>query len=146
MKANSSKASAVRRPPHLPSRQNPTSRLRRRPRLMSVAGRRWRKSGKRAARLDYGAPFSRESRSFRPRGRHITKGKFQDECGGRRSWPQKTVLGSASRNAYRATATALNSRGATEMIPFRFMNFKMPLTVSSRDGSGWPQAEASRAA
>jgi hypothetical protein len=43
---------------------------------MSGAGRRWRKSGKGAARLDYGAPFSRESRSFRPRGRRITKGKF----------------------------------------------------------------------
>jgi len=59
---------------------------------------------------------------------------------------KRSLPTSASRIAYRATATALNSRGATEMMPFRFMNFKMPLTVSSRDGSAWPHAEASRAA
>ena len=41
---------------------------------------------------------------------------------------------------------ALTSRGATEMIPLRCMNFRMPLTVSSSDGSGLPHSEASRAA
>jgi hypothetical protein len=42
-------------------------------------------------------------------------------------------------------ATTLTSRAATEMIPLRCMNFRMPLTVSSRDGSGLPHTEASRA-
>ena len=40
---------------------------------------------------------------------------------------------------------ALTSRAATEMIPLRYINFRMPLTVSSRDGSALPQTEASRA-
>jgi hypothetical protein len=47
---------------------------------------------------------------------------------------------------YGQVARALNSRNATEMIPLRCMNFRMPLTVSSRDGSGLPHTEAFRAA
>ena len=38
------------------------------------------------------------------------------------------------------------SRTATEMMPLRCMNFRIPLTVSSRDGSALPHLEASRAA
>ena len=50
------------------------------------------------------------------------------------------------RQAQRRDDAALTSRVATEMIPLRCMNFRMPLTVSSSDGSGFPHAEASRAA
>jgi hypothetical protein len=60
----------------------------------------------------------------------------------------KAVAGHASVQARRVSSgnTAMGSRAATEMIPLRCMNFKMPLTVSSRDGSALPHAEASRAA
>ena len=59
----------------------------------------------------------------------------------------EAVMDYASVKARRLSGNAaLGSRAATEMIPLRCMNFKMPLTVSSRDGSALPHAEASLAA
>ena len=55
------------------------------------------------------------------------------------------VVGASVRASSRIAGDVSCSRAAIEIIPLRCMNFKMPLTVSSSDGSGMPHAEASRA-